>query len=112
MNIPINLLVEMIFKNPPQRPSSIKISNGDDKNMLPVLMNILILGSKKLFGDSIQPAHITNAQLNILQEYFNSMGYIIKYNYTFSPEGIPIRINIWFEHFNSITKCNGTTVFL
>jgi hypothetical protein len=113
MNIPIDLLVDMVFTSPPKSPGSIQLSVvGDEKNMLPVLMNILVLGSRKLFGNTIQPDQITVSQLNTLQDYFHSMGYIIKFNYSFTPEGIPFKINIWFEKFKKLTKCNGTLIFM
>ena len=47
-------------------------------------MNILICGAKKIYGEDITADNITKAQLETLQRYMMSIGYIIKYNYTYS----------------------------
>jgi len=70
-------------------------------------MNILICGAKKIYGDCITVDTITKDKLETLQRYMMSIGYIIKYNYTYDEENNPIKVNIWFEPYMFESKCNG-----
>ena len=86
----INDIVELIFSNPPKQPMSFEISfdfsNGS--NLFHFLMTILINGAKKLYGPDIIPSQISKDMFNVLQEYFNSFGYTIKYEYKYADDNI------------------------
>jgi hypothetical protein len=74
-------------------------------------MNILMCGAKKVYGEFITADNLTKDQFNELQKYMMSIGYIIKYNYTYNKENIPIKVNIWFEPYMFNSKCNGIITF-
>lgn len=78
--------------------------------MLPILMNILILGAKKKFGNDITPKNMTPSQFEILQNYFKSFGFIVKYDFIME-NNVPIKVNIWFDKYNPIKTCNGLTIY-
>lgn len=106
----INDIVELIFSNPPKPPMSFEItfdfSNGS--NLFHFLMAILINGAKKLYGPNIIPSQISKDMFNVLQEYFNSIGYTIKYEYKYADDNItPITADIWFEKYINPIDCHG-----
>ena len=118
----ISQFVEQVFAKPPAAActynlaSFTKTSNDDRVNMFPILMNILIHGAKKLYGPEITPQSITSKQYETLQLYMMSLGYQIKYNYTYKQDQdntftIPERVNIWFEPYTFQQACNGYVVF-
>lgn len=118
----INLIefVNILFSKPPTKPCSYVINskiiptclNTDTRQiMLPILMNILIIGARKLFGNQITPNDISESQFHTLQKYFQSFGFTIKYNYTISPDNIPIKVNIWFDTLNPKVTCNGILLY-
>lgn len=116
----INLIefINTIFSKPASKPCSFIINsrltlNEYEKNrhiMLPILMNILILGAKKLFGENITPKNMTPSQFEILQNYFKSFGFIIKYDFIIEND-IPAKVDIWFEKYKPIQTCNGLIIY-
>lgn len=94
MNFNINDFTNFLFSSYPKPPCSYNL-NIDSDNKFPVLFDILVNGAKKLYGDDIQPKNITEKQFDRLNEYIESIGYTIKYNYTFNENEIT-HINIWF----------------
>jgi hypothetical protein len=103
--------VEMIFSNPPKEPCSFILIAS--QNSLPTLMNILIAGAHKLFGESIKPTDVSESQFALLQKYFKSFGYIIKYNYTYKNALCSeiAKINIWFQNYKPLKTCQGITLY-
>ena len=73
-------------------------------------MNILILGARKIFGENINPAFISEKDFNLLKEYILSIGYILKSNQVSDENGIK-KINIWFEQFNPTVTCHGLVIY-
>lgn len=119
----INLIefINILFSKPPSKPCSYVINSkiiSSDVNqtynrqiMLPILMNILIIGARKLFGNKITPNDISESQFHTLQKYFQSFGFIIKYNYTLSSDNIPEKVNIWFDIIKPTVTCNGIVLY-
>ncbi len=123
-------IINQIFTRPPQPPCTYTIALIDDKQnitMFQFLMNVLIAGAKKLYGEDISAQNLTQEQFNTLKMYMGSLGYFIKYNYTFikdskkfdldpktarktAPELSPVCINIWFEPYIIHTDCHGRQV--
>lgn len=107
-------IVNIVFAKDPLPPYSFDIALAQDAynvTLFQMLMNILICGAKKLYGESITVEQITKSQLDELQKYMMSIGYIIKYNYTYNEQNIPIKVNIWFEPYLYESKCNGIIKF-
>ena len=107
-------IVNIVFAKDPMPPYSFDIALAQDSynvTLFQMLMNILICGAKKLYGDSITVEQITKRELDELQKYMMSIGYIIKYNYTYNEQNIPIKVNIWFEPYLYESKCNGIIKF-
>lgn len=126
-------IINQIFTRPPQPPCTYVICLSQDLsdkniNMFQFLMNILITGAKKLYGENINAQNLTNEQFNTLKMYMESLGYCIKYNYTFIkdskkfdlylheakiqvPELSPISINIWFEPYIVKSDCHGRIIY-
>lgn len=96
MNFNIEQLVNFIFLNYPKPPCSYNL-NIDAPSKLPVLLEILLTGARKLYGP-ICPKEITEKQFDTLNSYMQSIGYTIKYNFTYDPNNINniTHINIWF----------------
>lgn len=110
--IDLKKLIELVFTNPPKPPCSINLDIPDNminlfKKTLNILMYILIEGAKILYGKNIKPLDITIEKFAILQEYMNSIGYVIKYNYDNDENDMPIKVNIWFVKYVHQTTCNG-----
>ncbi len=112
-SVNVSHIVDMIFTKPPLPPCTFALALSDEciehnVTMFQMLMNILISGARKLFGDDIQPQHITDTQFDKLKEYMISMSYEIKYNYTYADDGVtPVMINIWFEPYKNIPNCGS-----
>lgn len=106
-------IVNVIFAKEPLPPYSYNIKLAEDTHgtLFQLLMNILLCGAKKIYGENITADNITKKQFEELQKYMMSIGYIIKYNYTYNEENIPIKVNIWFEPYMFSSKCNGTIIF-
>lgn len=110
-------VVELLFNKSPVSPCTYNIFTSekptDDErvNMFPFLLEIFIKGAKKLYGDNITPQTMTQQQFNTLKNYMLSIGYLTKYNYTFTDDDIekkkPIMVNIWFEPFKVTVDCHG-----
>ena len=122
-------LVEMIFSKPPNPPCTYTLMLPENANvnqviMFQLLMNFLIAGAKKLYGNDITPEQISDKQFQELKYYIESIGYMIKYNYKYEPTNSLISsqnellestnkvINIWFEKYFEQIDCHGRKVFL
>lgn len=104
-NITVSDMITKLFSAPPQEPKSLlfsfesapssSIATSDDivayKNNL--LMTLFINGSKMLFGDTINPATMTESQFHTVNKYIQSVGFIAKTEIIQSEN----RVNIWFE---------------
>lgn len=107
-------IVNVIFAKEPLPPYTYNIALSEDSyniTLFQLLMNILLCGARKIYGDYITAENITKEQFDELQKYMMSIGYVIKYNYTYNKEGIAIKVNIWFEPYIYETKCNGKVIF-
>jgi hypothetical protein len=107
-------IVNIVFVKEPLPPYTYSVLLSEhtyNVTLFQLLMNILICGAKKIYGEDITADNITKAQLETLQRYMMSIGYIIKYNYTYNEENIPIKVNIWFEPYMFQSKCNGIITF-
>jgi hypothetical protein len=109
MDITIPDIVTTIFTNEPKDPCSYKLGLSQETlernvNMFQVLMNILILGAKQLFGESVSPHNMTQKDIQLLQKYFNSFGYNIEYNI----ETEMSRVVVWFADYSMpVRDCKG-----
>ena len=106
-------IVDLIFSHDPKPPCSFEIALSDEVyniTLFQMLMDILICGARKLYGEFITANQITKEQFNKLERYMRSMGYNIKYNYTYE-NNIATKINIWFEPYMHETICNGALFF-
>ena len=107
-------IVNVVFAKEPLPPYTYNIGLAEDAynvTLFQLLMNILICGARKIYGDYITAENLTKRQFEELQRYMMSIGYIIKYNYTYNKEGIAIKVNIWFEPYMFNSKCNGIITF-
>ena len=107
-------IVNVVFAKEPLPPYTYNIGLAEDAynvTLFQLLMNILICGARKIYGDYITAENLTKRQFEELQRYMMSIGYIIKYNYTYNKEGIAIKVNIWFEPYMINSKCNGIITF-
>lgn len=106
-------LIEMIFGGLPKPPCTYTLATPDDNStsMFQLLMGLLISGCKILYGDHIQPSDITPSQFKEIQKYMESVGYVIKYNYSYDDKNTPLKINIWFEQYIPMIDCHGRKVF-
>lgn len=107
-------IVNVVFAKEPLPPYTYNIALAEDAynvTLFQLLMNILMCGAKKIYGDFITAENLTKRQFEELQKYMMSIGYIIKYNYTYNKENIPIKVNIWFEPYMYNSKCNGIITF-
>lgn len=107
-------IVNVVFAKEPLPPYTYNIGLAEDAynvTLFQLLMNILMCGAKKVYGEFITADNLTKDQFNELQKYMMSIGYIIKYNYTYNKENIPIKVNIWFEPYMFNSKCNGIITF-
>ena len=107
-------IVNVVFAKEPLPPYTYNIALAEDAynvTLFQLLMNILMCGAKKVYGEFITADNLTKDQFEELQKYMMSIGYIIKYNYTYNKENIPIKVNIWFEPYMFNSKCNGIITF-
>lgn len=107
-------IVNVVFAKEPLPPYTYNIALAEDAynvTLFQLLMNILMCGAKKIYGEFITADNLTKDQFEELQRYMMSIGYIIKYNYTYNKEGIAIKVNIWFEPYMYNSKCNGIITF-
>lgn len=115
INVP--QIVELIFSKPPADPCTYKVIIADNSPTLKsttfnLLMDVLITGAKKLYGNDIIPANISEEQFNTLKKYIASIGYHLKYNYTYAEDNQTILlINIWFEPYNCTIDCHGRKIY-
>jgi len=118
----IENVLDKIFSQPPKPPCTynLNLSNDNRGTMFQLLMSILIYGAKKLYGDDITPGQISLEQFNILKSYMESIGYVIKHNYTdlkrdeILPSPLiesPSVINIWFEQYIPKVDCHGRIIY-
>lgn len=114
-------LVNTIFTSTPKPPCTYKIALAQDifsqATMFRLLMNVLIAGARKLYGETVTPNDISDEQFEELKRYMESAGYEIKYNYRYlnddpniKDEDKPRVINIWFEQFIIKYDCHGRRV--
>lgn len=117
----IEYFLNKIFSEPPKPPCTynLALSNDNNATMFQLLMSILIYGAKKLYGEDITPNEITLEQFDILKSYIESIGYVIKHNYTdlkkkeilsSPPIESPSIINIWFEQYIPKIDCHGRII--
>lgn len=105
--IAFSQMINTIFENSPKDISTYSIKSTT--RMFPILMEILITGAKKLYGEDITPSQLTYEQFNILQKYIMSIGYKVMYNYTENINGKII--NVWFEEIKKVVDCKGNTFY-
>lgn len=113
-------IVIKIFSEPPKKPCTYNVSilHSPNITLFQLLMSILVSGARHLYGESISPNDITSEQFDELKCYMESVGYKIKYNYTFLnesdpnilDENRPRIINIWFEQFIPTINCHGIRI--
>lgn len=112
-------LIEKIFSKPPEPPCTYNLiptgsshdedlDDGDDDNLFPILINVLVGGAKKLYGPNVSPEKISEEQFLILNAYMSSLGFNIEYEYEYGSgsdgsdsddDRDPIAINIWFSDY-------------
>jgi hypothetical protein len=118
----IENVLDKIFSEPPKAPCTynLNLSNDNSGTMFQLLLGVLIYGAKKIYGDDITPSQITLEQFDVLKSYIESIGYVIKHNYTdltqneiiSSPKlNAPSVINIWFEQYIPKIDCHGKTLY-
>lgn len=111
-------LVNTIFTSTPKPPCTYTIAVAEEVSsqvsLFQLLMNLLIAGAKKLYGEAVTPNDISQEQFEELKRYMESVGYEIKHNYTFlnndpnlKDEDKPKVINIWFEQVIIKYDCHG-----
>jgi len=121
MQTSVSQIIDLLFSKPPGKPGVYKViipstgrPNSDEYNasIFPYLMSILIGGAKRLFGEEITPAQMSESQFDLLKKYMLSIGYQVKHEYKFiEPEStIPGIINIWFEPYSPLIDCHGRTI--
>lgn len=112
-------MIDEIFSKYPKPPCTynLNLSNDNNGTLFQLLMGVLMYGAKKLYGDNISPENITEEQYKTLQSYMESMGYVIKYNYTdlkcINPNYIQpgVMLNIWFEQYIPNVDCHGKRIY-
>lgn len=75
------------------------VDESPEHVLFPILINVLIYGAKRLYGEAIKPESITSDQYATLNQYMMSMGFVIQYDYTYDEDGNPTAINIWFNQY-------------
>ena len=86
ITIDIDDMINNIFNNPPKDNKSIHLSFdvNDEYELFKILVDILTSGLKILFGDANGKVNInliTENDFKIIEKYFNSFGFDIKYKY-------------------------------
>ena len=108
-------LVDIVFASPPLPACTYNICLQDDGKsdhnvvVFPFLMNILVGGAKKLYGDKVNPQTISAAQFEMLKRYIRSLGYNVKHTF-WHGVGDTV-VNIWFERLKRSTDCQDRTIF-
>lgn len=93
----INNFVDMIFTNEPAFTKSYIFEyNGSEEQLNHILINILINGSKRIFGDSTYIPNLSEENFNFLNKYIESIGFTVKREFKYNEEKI-IDVRIWFE---------------
>lgn len=99
-------LINYIFSETPKPPCTFKFPlqnlNHTEKNKL--LWNILVVGAKKIYGDSISVNTIEPHQFFKLDQYIQSIGYKLRY------QSCPDGTLIWFDKLTVLNLCNGTKI--
>lgn len=114
-------LVEMIFTKIPKPECTYTVAVAEqissEISLFQLLMNILVAGAKKLYGDNITPNDISEDQFEELKTYIRSIGYEIKHNYKFliddpdiDDKYKPRIMNIWFEPIIPKYNCRGRKI--
>lgn len=97
----INNFVNMIFTNEPVSPKSYVFEyKGSEEQLNHILINILINGSKKIFGESTYIPNISQEHFNFLNKYIESIGYIAKREFKYNEQQEIIDVRIWFQKLN------------
>lgn len=115
-------LVDMIFTNSPKPECTYTVAVAEqistEVSLFQLLMNILVAGAKKLYGDNITPNDISEEQFEELKTYIRSIGYEIKHEYKFliddpdiDDKYKPRIMNIWFEQIIPKYNCRGRKIF-
>lgn len=109
----IESFVEDLFSKNPQSPCTINfmLHYQNKSSKLEVLMKVLILGARYLYGNSIQPENLTNEQFEYLQSYFHSFGQIIRFKKIYNKNNQLLNIDIWFEEFKRLITCDGRVLY-
>jgi hypothetical protein len=94
----INNLVDIVFKDTPNVPNAFLVEldgDSDPKLLYDLLVNVLLLGIKKLYGKEATPAvFIYDEELYaLLNEYMQSIGYNLNYKVK---DG---NLEIWFDKY-------------
>jgi hypothetical protein len=108
----INNLIENVFTKSPLPPCTYSLVFEQNASAFQTLMYILVNGAKKLYGEDITPNDISEKQFDELKMYMESLGYQIKYNYTY-PDSNNLEIsiiNIWFEPYIKQMDCSGRNI--
>lgn len=107
--VELSKMIQVVFSNPPENPNSYKLDLSVDdiemtdeildqlaKSTSNILMNIFISGCKILFGEDITPSNITDDQFQLINKYIHSFGYNTHYEYTYSDNKIPTKLDVYF----------------
>jgi hypothetical protein len=96
----INNFVNMIFSSDPVSSKSFMFEfKGSEEQLNNILINILINGSKKVFGESTYLPNISIDQFELLNKYMQSMGYTAKREFKYQGDQI-VDVRVWFEKLN------------
>lgn len=109
--IDLSNIINTVFSQSPKPPCTYVLNaETGNFNVFHVLMNILVIGAKKLFGSDITPNKITETQFDCLKQYIESIGYMVKYKFNYKIENDTIikdTVNIWFEPYMFMSSCKG-----
>jgi hypothetical protein len=95
----IDSLVDIVFKNTPNKPNSFLVElDGYEHNpklLHDLLINVLLLGVKKLYGENATPSVFIYDEnvYSLLNQYMQSIGYNL--NYELKNDNL----NIWFDKY-------------
>jgi hypothetical protein len=103
-------IVNIVFVSKPSDVCSYNlmtsIGQTDAITMFPILMQIMVMGAKKLFGEDVTPQNMTRQQFATLKRYMLCIGFQVKDSYRYDEStGEPVAINIWFEKVIPMTPC-------
>ena len=96
----INNLVELVFKERPNVPNAYLVEldgTNDPKLVYDLLVNVLLLGIKKLYGQDATPAVFIydEEKYALLNKYMQSIGYNLNYKVK---DG---NLEIWFDRYEN-----------